>query len=111
MVDERGERSGVVLSVNVGWSREVEHNGRVVTTAIWKSPVEGRIALRGINLDGDEQADRKVHGGYDKAVYAYSRRDYEWWEGELGRPLEPGSFGENLTLTGIDLGEALVGER
>jgi MOSC domain-containing protein YiiM len=102
---------GKVLSVNVGRPRTVEHNGRLVTTAIYKQPVAGRIAVRGVNLDGDDQADRTVHGGVDKAVYAYAREDYDWWESELGREVGPGTFGENLTVAGIDLREALVGER
>ena len=101
-----------VVSVNVGAPRTLEHPGRVVTTAIWKHPVSGRVAVRGVNLAGDNQADRSVHGGADKAVYAYAREDYEWWAGELGsETLEAGTFGENLTVTGLDLGAAEVGER
>lgn len=106
-----GEVVGEVRSVNVGAVRRVEHRGRSKRTAIWKHPVEGRVALRGVNLDGDAQADRRYHGGADKAVYAYSGIDYTWWAGELGRALEPGTFGENLTLDGVDLGAAVVGER
>jgi MOSC domain-containing protein YiiM len=101
-----------VVSVNVGMPRTVVHEGRAVTTAIWKRPVTGRVAVRGINLDGDDQADRSVHGGVDKAVYAYAREDYKWWGAELGtKALEPGMFGENLTVAGIDLNAAEVGER
>ena len=101
-----------VVSVNVGAPRTVEHNGRVVTTAIWKHPVSGRVPVRGLNLAGDDQADRSVHGGVDKAVYAYAREDYEWWGGELGaEALEAGTFGENLTVSGLDLNAAMVGER
>jgi MOSC domain-containing protein YiiM len=101
-----------VVSVNVGTSRTVEHNGKEVSTAIWKHPVTGRVAARGVNLDGDDQADRSVHGGIDKAVYAYAREDYEWWSAELGtEALEPGMFGENMTVSGIDLNTAEVGER
>jgi MOSC domain-containing protein YiiM len=101
-----------IVSVNVGLPRTVEHAGRVVTTAIWKRPVTGRVAVRGVNLDGDGQADRSVHGGVDKAVYAYAREDYEWWSAELGtEALEPGTFGENLTVSGIALNAAEVGER
>jgi len=69
------------------------------------------VAVRGVNLVGDDQADRAVHGGIDKAVYAYAREDAAWWELQLGRPVELGSFGENLTLTGVAVTEALVGER
>ena len=68
-----------VLSVNVGAVREVRWRDEIVTTAIWKHPVEGRVAIRGVNLDGDDQADREVHGGKDKAVYAYAREDYDAW--------------------------------
>ena len=100
-----------LLSVNVGAVRQVELAGRPRTTAIWKLPVPGRVAVRGVNLVGDEQADRRVHGGPDKAVYAYAREDYAWWERQLGRPLEPGTFGENLTTEGIQVTGALVGER
>jgi MOSC domain-containing protein YiiM len=101
----------VVVSVNVGSPRQVELDGRTITTAIWKDPVEGRVAVHGVNLDGDDQADRSVHGGPDKAVYAYALEDTEWWESELGRELGPGAFGENLTLRGIDVSAAVVGER
>lgn len=102
---------GRVVSVNVGRPRSVRYRGRTRSTGIWKAPVLGRVAARGSNLDGDEQADRRVHGGADKAVYAYSRGDYTWWEAELGRRLDPGTFGENLTVDSIDLGAAVVGER
>ena len=102
---------GRVVSVNVGRPRTIRRRGRARTTAIWKEPVEGRVVARGVNLDGDGQADRRVHGGPDKAVYAYACDDYAWWEDRLGRPLPPGTFGENLTVEGIDLGAAVVGER
>ncbi len=103
--------AGRVVSVNVGRPRTIRHRGRARTTAIWKEPVDGRVVARGVNLDGDGQADRRVHGGPDKAVYAYACDDYAWWEDRLGRPLPPGTFGENLTVEGIDLGAAVVGER
>jgi MOSC domain-containing protein YiiM len=102
---------GSVLSVNVGGIREFEYNGRPAQSAIWKSPIAGRTAARGVNLVGDDQADRKAHGGFDKAVYAYSIEDLQWWEGELGRTLVHGQFGENLTTQGIDVNESLIGER
>ena len=103
--------SGRLLSVNVGTPREIEWLGRRETTSIWKAPVEGRVAVRGVNVAGDDQADREVHGGPDKAVYAYAREDTDWWERELGRALEHGNFGENLTVSGIDVTAAVVGER
>jgi MOSC domain-containing protein YiiM len=100
-----------VLSVNVGGVREFEYHGRPARSAIWKSPVEGRVALRGVNLAGDDQADRGAHGGPDKAVYAYSAEDARWWERGIGRPLANGEFGENLTTEGIGVNDALIGER
>jgi MOSC domain-containing protein YiiM len=99
-----------LLSVNVGLPRKVPRGKGTVETAIWKDPVEGRVAARGTQLEGDRQADPSVHGGHDKAVYAYAREDYDWWEQQLGRELVPGNFGENLTTEGLDLNEARVGE-
>jgi MOSC domain-containing protein YiiM len=99
-----------VVSVNVGQVREIRVGKRVITTGIWKYPVEGRVPLAGVNFRGDDQADRKVHGGPDKAVYAYASEDTEWWEAELGRTLGPGAFGENLTVRGVDLTAARIGE-
>jgi MOSC domain-containing protein YiiM len=100
-----------LLSVNVGRPRAVDTGRRTVTTAIWKTPVEGRVRVRGVNLDGDDQADRSVHGGPDKALYAYAIEETRAFEAELGRELGPGAFGENLTTAGIDVSGALIGER
>ena len=100
-----------VVSVNVGRPRPVGTGRRTVSTAIWKTPVEGRVAVRGVNLAGDDQADRSVHGGPDKAVYAYASEETDAWEAELHRDLGPAPFGENLTTEGIDVSGALVGER
>jgi MOSC domain-containing protein YiiM len=101
----------IVESVNVGKPRPIERSGEMTTSAIWKEPVSDRVAVRGVNVDGDDQADRAVHGGPDAAVYAYAAEDTEWWEAELRRPLGPGAFGENLTTRGIDVTGALIGER
>ena len=102
---------GKVLSVNVGTPREFKYKGRPARSAIWKSPVVGRIAARGVNLDGDDQADREAHGGPDKAVYAYAVEDLRWWEQKIGRSLEYGEFGQNLTTERIEVNDALIGER
>lgn len=102
---------GRVLSVNVGRARDFQYDGHPARSAIWKSPVAGRIAARGVNLDGDEQADRVAHGGPDKAIYSYAIEDARWWKGKIGRPLPYGAFGENLTTEGIEVNDALVGER
>jgi MOSC domain-containing protein YiiM len=82
-----------------------------VRTAIWKHPVPGRVKVRGVNADGDDQGDREVHGGVDKALYSYAAEDYEWWGAELGQELAPGTFGDNLTVRGVDVSGAEVGER
>ena len=83
---------GTVLSVNVGGVREFDFNGQAATSAIWKSPAVGRVAARGVNLEGDDQADRGAHGGPDKAVYAYAIEDGRRWEKERGcRLLSPSS--------------------
>src|SRR6187200_1894150 len=103
--------TGIVESVNVGEPRAVEVNGHTVWTAIWKSPVEGRVAVRGVNVAGDDQADRTVHGGPDKAVYAYASEDTAWWAQRLGRDLGAAPFGENLTTRGVDVSAARIGER
>ena len=99
-----------ILSVNVGGIRQVDWQGRHVTTGIWKHPVDGRVALRGVNFAGDDQADRTVHGGPDKAVYAYAREDYDYWR-EQGIETTVALFGENLTTEGIDLSAVYPGER
>jgi len=103
--------TGSLLSVNIGGIREFEYAGRPSESAIWKSPVTGRVIARGVNLAGDDQADRAAHGGPDKAMYAYAVEDYRWWESEIARGLDYGEFGENLTTDGIDVTNAVVGER
>ncbi|MBC5809443.1 MAG: MOSC domain-containing protein [Candidatus Eremiobacteraeota bacterium] len=104
-------KMGRVVSVNVGQPRTVEFKGRTVTTAIFKVPLAGKVPLRGVNLRGDDQADRGVHGGPDRAVYAYASEDYAWWRERLARDLTPGTFGENLTTSEINVNGALIGER
>jgi MOSC domain-containing protein YiiM len=100
-----------VISVNVGRSREIStRRGKPLLSAIFKAPVEGRVRVAGVNVAGDDQADRSVHGGPDKAVYAYAREDIDWWENIHG-DLPNGVFGENLTTEGIDVSGALLGER
>jgi len=100
-----------VASVNVGVLRTISFRGSPVTTGIWKVPVSGPIRARGVNLAGDDQADRSVHGGADKAIYAYAQEDLSWWTVELGQIIPAGTFGENLTTAGIDVTNAVVGER
>jgi MOSC domain-containing protein YiiM len=100
-----------IVSVNVGRPQVQEWKGRLVTSAIFKEPVEGALLASGVNIAGDDQADRRVHGGPDKAIYAYAAEDYGWWAEQLGRPLPSGTFGENLTTAGLDLTQCSIGDR
>jgi MOSC domain-containing protein YiiM len=99
-----------VVSVNVGMPREVEWHGRKVLTAIFKSPVAAKLPVRRLNIDGDGQADLTVHGGPDKAVYAYPNEHYGSWSERLDRELTPGIFGENLTTAGLLEDEVHIGD-
>lgn len=98
-----------VLSVQVGQPRTFAWLGRQLDTSIFKEPVRGPVRTCGDHLDGDRQADPLHHGGADKAVYAYAREDEQWWEAELGRTMEHGVFGENLTTAGVDLSTCFIG--
>jgi MOSC domain-containing protein YiiM len=101
-----------LISVNVGLPREVEWHGRVVRTSIWKSPLEGRVRVRSLNLVGDRQSDLSVHGGEEKAVYAYPSEHYEYWRRELpGTALAWGAFGENFTTEGLLEPDVRIGDR
>ncbi|HWH14634.1 MAG TPA: MOSC domain-containing protein [Miltoncostaeaceae bacterium] len=100
-----------VLSVNVGGVRTIPNGTRTTRTGIFKEPADGRVPLGREGFTGDRQADRRVHGGPEMAAYLYSADDYRWWEDELGRPLPPGTFGENLTVTGLRDGEVHIGDR
>ncbi|MEJ2867385.1 MOSC domain-containing protein [Actinomycetospora sp. OC33-EN08] len=101
-----------VLSVAAG--RAVEIAGpkdRRTLTASAKHLLDGPVAVHAEHLEGDEQADRENHGGPDKAVYAYAAEDVAWWSAELGRDVDRQTFGQNLTTAGLDLRDAVVGER
>lgn len=101
-----------IISLNVGLPRVVIDRGREVTTGIFKSPVAGPLILRCTNLDGDRQADLSVHGGANKAVYAYPFEHYDYWRNELpGVELTWGNFGENLTTEGLLESEARIGDQ
>jgi len=101
-----------LVSVNIGLPREVMWHGRSVTTGIYKDPVQGRVRLRKLNLDGDRQADLTVHGGKYKAVYCYPLSHYEYWKRESpGRELPMGTFGENFTIDGLPEDSVHIGDR
>ncbi|HEX9398335.1 MAG TPA: MOSC domain-containing protein [Burkholderiales bacterium] len=101
-----------IVSVNVGQPREVEWRGRRVRTSIFKSPVPGRVRVDRENLEGDRQSDLAVHGGRDKAVYAYPSEHYPAWRGEMPDLEFPwGAFGENLTTEGLLEDTVRLGDR
>jgi MOSC domain-containing protein YiiM len=110
--EERQDAAMHVISVNAGLPREVEWQGKTVRTAIFKEPVQGRVALRRLNFDGDRQADLTVHGGPDKAVYVYPAEHYAFWREKLpDMELPWGMFGENLTVSGLSESEVRIGDR
>ncbi|TLX91443.1 MAG: MOSC domain-containing protein [Thaumarchaeota archaeon] len=91
-----------LISLNVGLPRQVNFKGEVVNTGIFKEPIQRRVKLRKLNLDGDKQADLTVHGGIDKAVYSYAKEHYEFWKQDLQDMSLPwGMFGENFTTEGL----------
>ena len=101
-----------VVSLNVGGPREVEWRGRLVRTSIWKEPVQGAVRVTSLNLAGDAQSDLSVHGGPDKAVYAYPAEHYDYWQRELDVDALPwAAFGENLTTSGILEPDLAIGDR
>jgi MOSC domain-containing protein YiiM/ferredoxin-NADP reductase len=101
-----------VVSVNVGLPADVEWRGKIVRTAIWKRPVNGRVMARRLNLDGDAQGDRQGHGGLHRAVMVYQVASYQYWEQILHRTLtEYGMFGENLTVDGLPDDQVCIGDR
>ena len=100
-----------LLSVNVSLPKEVQNNGKTMTTGIFKEPVKKRVMLRTMNLDGDGQADLVGHGGIYKAVYVYSIENYEYWKSELSRnDFTYGQFGENFTVEGMLEDEIHIGD-
>lgn len=100
-----------VVSVNVGLARDEEWAGGLRRTAIDKRPVAGPVEVAELGVAGDQVADTEDHGGIYQAVYAFAGEDLDDWAERLGAPLRPGMFGENLTTSGIDVNEALMGER
>lgn len=101
-----------ILSVKVSLPRQVISDGKSVTTGIFKTPVHGQVKVSKLNLEGDGQADLSVHGGPNKAVYAYPSEHYAWWQSEFpGLDLPWGMFGENLTLEGLLEDDACIGDR
>jgi ferredoxin-NADP reductase/MOSC domain-containing protein YiiM/ferredoxin len=104
--------AGRLLSVNVGMPRDVEWERRIVHTAVWKEPVDGRRMVRRLNVDGDGQGDLAGHGGVNRAVFVYQIESYRYWEDVLGRDdFAYGQFGENFTVEGLADAEVCIGDR
>lgn len=101
----------VLVSVNVGKEQEIRNAKVSGKTGIYKTPLEGAAWVTRNGFADDFIADTKHHGGVDQAVYVYGEADYQWWAGELGRPLAPGTFGENLTIGGLESAKFFVGDR
>ena len=99
-----------IRSVNVGQPRTWSWAG-IGRSSIEKHPVAGPVRVERLGLAGDQVSDTRHHGGVDQAVYAFAREDLDRWEAELGAGIRDGLFGENLTTTGYDVNEAVVGER
>lgn len=100
-----------LLSVNVGQPTALQVGQHTTVTGIRKHPVPGRVRVTAQGLDGDHVLNRKHHGGPDQAVYVYTREDYDHWREALGRTLEPGTFGENLLIGGLESAGVRIGER
>jgi MOSC domain-containing protein YiiM len=101
-----------LMAISVGRPRAVEWRGRSVRTSIFKTPVSGRLRVARLNIEGDEQSDLSVHGGAEKAVYAYPAEHYDFWRRELPDTALPwGAFGENFTTEGLLEDEVCIGDR
>ena len=101
-----------VLSVHVGSLREMLRNGKKIRTGIFKRKTEGPVKVTRLGLEGDDQANRKLHGGIYKAICVYPSEHYDFWKEELGNPgLSFGDFGENLTTAGLMEGDIHLGDR
>lgn len=100
-----------IVSVNVGMPRTVDYQGKELVTGIYKTPISSSLFVSKTQLEGDGQADLTVHGGVDKALCVYPAEHYAYWEEKLGRKLEPGSFGENLTVRGFLEEDVCIGDK
>lgn len=100
-----------VLSINASVGDDIAIGKKSVRTGIFKQPLSGSVEIGELGVAGDTIVNTEVHGGEDQAVYLYSAADYAWWSEQLGRPLPPGTFGENLTISDFHPGELRIGDR
>jgi len=99
-----------LISVNIGREQSLENGKQTGTTGIFKTPVTTAVEITPLGLAGDAVVDTEHHGGFDQAIYVYGAPDYAWWSAELGTELEPGTFGENLTIDGLESAQLNVGD-
>jgi MOSC domain-containing protein YiiM len=100
----------IAVSVNLGEKRILQRKERVETTGIFKFPTDKSVKVTKLGLEGDVIVSKKHHGGPDQAIYVYGLADYEWWSGELGKEISPGTFGENLTISELESVQFKVGD-
>lgn len=100
-----------VISINIAEPQSFSYQGETVSTGIFKQPIDGSAQISATGISGDHIVDTTVHGGLDQAIYLYSLEDYQWWSKQLGRELEPGAFGENITLSAFPAEPWVIGDR
>ena len=100
-----------VISVNIGHAQRIETAKSTDLTGIFKMPSASSVYVTSLGLEDDAVCDVKHHGGVDQAVYVYGEPDYRWWSYELGRELHPGTFGENVTISGLESAALSIGDR
>ena len=99
-----------LISVNIGQERTQQRENHIETTGIYKVPVHKPVEIKSLGIEQDAICDKKNHGGPDQAIYVYGGADYEWWSRELGKEISPGTFGENLTIGGLESAQFNVGD-
>jgi MOSC domain-containing protein YiiM len=100
-----------LMSVNIGKEETLARPNKTEQTGIFKRPVDGPVQVTREGILEDFIGDKKNHGGPDQAVYVYGWADYEWWVAELGQEMQPGMFGENLTISGLESAQFNIGDR
>lgn len=99
-----------LISVNIGRERILQRKGRVEKTGIFKIPTDEPISVTKLGLENDAIVSKRHHGGPDQAIYVYGLADYEWWSKELGKEIAPGTFGDNLTISGLESAQFNIGD-
>jgi len=100
-----------LFSINIGKAQPIANGGKSGVTGIFKQPARGAVRVGNLGLEGDAVVNKKHHGGPDQAVYVYGADDYAWWSAELGFDLEPGTFGDNLTVSNLEASDLNIGDR